>query len=234
MRLQERVTSYWNGVGSRYLDARITRSPAESSDYRVWLQVVDTLLPRRHSEVLDVGTGAGFLARIIAVLGHSVTGIDLADAMLEAARKQTPASLGVRWLKRDAVEPAFAPRSFDVIASHGLIWTLLEPQAAFRSWYRLLRPQGRVVMIYGLRPPRGNLAAKRNVTSSDNDGFLSYYTDEVQQAIPGMYLTSHDQIINFAADASFSGLTVVPLEDLRGIATSLTSTPPFALTAYRR
>jgi len=109
------------------------------------------VLPVVPSKVLDVGTGTGFLAWIAAELGHRVTGIDLAESMLEGALAQTAKRrLEVTFEVGDAVAPPFPDRSFDVVISRSLIWTLREPDSAFGNWYALLRPGGRVVAIYGL------------------------------------------------------------------------------------
>ena len=40
------------------------------------------------ADVLDAGTGTGFVAMIAAALGHRVTAIDLAEPMLAIARAE--------------------------------------------------------------------------------------------------------------------------------------------------
>ena len=84
---------------------------------------------------MDVGTGTGFLALIASLLGHRVVGIDLSEPMLiEARAKAHKQGLTVHFERRDAGEPGFASMKFDAILARHLIWTLREPQTAFRNW----------------------------------------------------------------------------------------------------
>jgi protein-L-isoaspartate O-methyltransferase len=45
------------------------------------------LLPPPPADILDVGTGTGFLALLLAELGHRVSGIDLSEGMLVRVRR---------------------------------------------------------------------------------------------------------------------------------------------------
>ena len=101
-----------------------------------------------------MGAGTGFLALLLAELGHRVTGVDLAPGMLALARAKAarlPAG-AVRpvFAPGDAVDPPLPAGSVDAVISRHLLWTLTEPQRAFANWRRLLRPGGRVVAIDGL------------------------------------------------------------------------------------
>ena len=63
---------------------RITRTSSHLMlpSTTAWVEAVSALLPSEASDVLDVGTGHGFLAFIVASLGHRVTGIDPREGML--------------------------------------------------------------------------------------------------------------------------------------------------------
>lgn len=149
---QRQITAFWDTVAAQY-DAPAYKNVASpgSREYDNWSDAVRPLLPARPSDVLDVGTGTGFLAGIAARLGHNVTAIDLSTGMLDAAtlRATGPA---IAFAAADAVNPPFPARSFDAVISRSLIWTLREPATAFRNWHRLLRPGGRILAIYGLAP----------------------------------------------------------------------------------
>lgn len=115
--------------------------------------------------------------------------------------------------------PAVAAESFDVVVSRSLLWTLREPRRAFASWWRLLRPGGRVVAIYGLAPP-----------GAPDEGL---YTAATRDQLPAMHLEDHDIPVQAAEDAGFRHISTTALHALRGWETSPGSDLPHALTGYR-
>jgi protein-L-isoaspartate(D-aspartate) O-methyltransferase len=98
-------------------------------------------------EVLDVGTGTGFLAACLARLAGQVTSIDIREDFTELARKQLSSTgvHGVRLVTGDIFETTF-PRRFDAIAVTGSL--PLYPRA-FEDW---LKPGGRMFCIVGVDP----------------------------------------------------------------------------------
>ncbi len=43
--------------------------------------------------------------------------------------------------------PPLQPASVDVVSNRNVIWTLLDPRKAFRNWFALLRPGGRILAV---------------------------------------------------------------------------------------
>jgi SAM-dependent methyltransferase len=159
---QRQITAFWDTVASQYeAPERKNVAPPDSRDYADWIEAIRPLLPVTPSDILDVGTGTGFLAGIAARLGHRVTAIDLSTGMLDASALRE-SGLAITFSVGDAVNPDFPPSSFDAVINRSLIWTLREPVTAFRNWYRVLRPGGRVLAIYGLAPtaPAGDTDAE--------------------------------------------------------------------------
>lgn len=227
---QRQITAFWDAVATQYdAPAHKNVAPPGSRDYDDWSDAVRPLLPARPSDILDVGTGTGFLAGITARLGHNVTAIDLSTGMLSASalRDTGPA---ITFAVADAVNPPFPARSFDAIISRSLIWTLREPVTAFRNWHHLLRPGGRILAIYGLAP-----AAPHDTADADSEPgpFERYYNHETQAELPAMRLADHSPLVEIATAAGFRNVTVSTLEVLRGWETSPGSDVPNALVCYR-
>ena len=148
--LQGKITGFWSAVADGY-EAHPGNVPARGSrEHQAWVHAIADLLPPAPADVLDAGTGTGFVAMIAAALGHRVTAIDLAEPMLAVARAEADRrGVAVTFAAGDAVAPAFAAASFDAIVSRHLIWTLRDIDVALSAWRRLLRPGGRVVAIDG-------------------------------------------------------------------------------------
>jgi SAM-dependent methyltransferase len=228
--VQGRITAFWNVVAPGYDTPANVAAPG-SAEYSGWSGAIRSVLPEEPSEVLDVGTGTGFVARIAAELGHRVTGIDLSESMLEAAREGSAGSgLDVRFVVGDAVRPPFPPECFDVVISRSVIWTLREPLLAFRNWHALLRPGGRVVAIYGLEASTPEDAG----SADEPEGlFEQHYTRETRAALPAMRLREHDPLLQMAERAELLDVTTTPLEVVRGWETSPGSDLPYALVGWR-
>jgi SAM-dependent methyltransferase len=145
--LQDTINDYWTDRAPAY-DAYQQRPERRAADVEAWGRVWSAALPAAPASVLDVGTGSGHVACLLAGLGHDVTGIDLSGGMLDlarthAARLENPP----RILEGDAVAPDFAPASFDAVVGRYVTWTLRDPDAAVANWVRLLRPGGVVAMV---------------------------------------------------------------------------------------
>lgn len=232
--VQARITSFWNIVAPGYKTPDNVAAPG-TSEYTAWRNAIRSMLPEAPADLLDVGTGSGFVARITAELGHRVTGIDLAARMLELATEEfRQAGLEESLVVGDAVTPPFPPESFDVVISRSLLWTLREPDAAFRNWRTLLRPGGRIVAIYGLAADSVETSAPRDELANERTGlFERHYTSETRTALPAMRLQDHDLLIRMAERAQFVDVTVSPLEVVRGWETSPGSDLPYALVGTR-
>ncbi|MBP5743869.1 MAG: class I SAM-dependent methyltransferase, partial [Oscillospiraceae bacterium] len=109
-----------------------------------WLAEFHRYMPQgKNLRILDVGTGNGFFACLLAAEGHTVTGIDLTPDMVQRAEHMA-AVLGLKadFQIMDAETPSFEPESFDVLVTRNLTWTLPHVDKAYRAWYRLLAPGG--------------------------------------------------------------------------------------------
>ncbi|WP_078707557.1 class I SAM-dependent methyltransferase [Consotaella salsifontis] len=113
---------------------------------------------------LDLASGTGVVSHLLDDLGFRVTGLDWSEAMLERATSKA-ASRGRRITFRlgDAERIIDADESYDVVVTRHLVWTLVDPAAAFTEWLRVLKPGGTLLVIDGdfvSRSPLERLIAK--------------------------------------------------------------------------
>ena len=140
--IEYRVVRYWT-IRSHDFGA-VRKNELGSIMGRRWQEELEARLPERSPlNILDVGTGTGFFAILMAKLGHKVTGIDLTPAMLEeAAAMAAGLGLDIAFRHMDAQQLDFPDGTFDVVLSRNLTWTLPDPESAYREWMRVLKPGG--------------------------------------------------------------------------------------------
>jgi len=113
------------------------------------IQIWRSILARLGTEplnVLDVGTGTGFLALLLAEMGHRVTGIDWSAAMLQKARaKAEESNYQVDFIQGDTESLPFSDETFDVVVARHVLWTLTDPEKTLQEWVRVIKPEGWVL-----------------------------------------------------------------------------------------
>jgi ubiquinone/menaquinone biosynthesis C-methylase UbiE len=121
---------------------------------RVVADVTDVGLPAG-SVVLDVGTGPGRLARLIAAACPTVEveGVDLSPEMIARATSTavTTSARNVRFQVGDVVTLPFADGSVDLVVSTLSLHHWDDPAAGLDEIVRVLAPGGRA-WIYDFRP----------------------------------------------------------------------------------
>lgn len=99
------------------------------------------------ASVLDVGCGSGRLAVELSRRGAAVTGIDVSDGRLGAARSRAAeAGLDVRFLHADMTAPLpFGGGEFAAAVSRLALMIAPDPAAVLRETARVVSPGGRIV-----------------------------------------------------------------------------------------
>ncbi|MGX5391091.1 class I SAM-dependent methyltransferase [Streptomyces anulatus] len=108
-------------------------------------------LPGRFADALDVGSGSGDLARLLASRAEAVHGIDADPAIVERARERTAPGAPVTFFVGDALEDV-PPGLYDVITCVATIhhMPLTDALTRFREH---LAPGGTLIVV-GLYRPR--------------------------------------------------------------------------------
>jgi ubiquinone/menaquinone biosynthesis C-methylase UbiE len=237
---QDNITAFWSAIASDYEGHAGNIARLGSAEYAAWLDALGAALPPPPADILDVGTGTGFAALLAAELGHRVTGVDLAEPMMAVARSHArERGLQVTFASGDAVAPPFPPQTFDVVTSRHLIWTLREPETAFRNWRQLLRRGGRLVAIdvlwFATEGEKNEADETESDSSDEPDIFQRYYNAETRAALPALHLERLDPLLEMLERAGFRDITASELTAVVEAAESpAEGRAPYLLVARRR
>lgn len=147
--VSDEIADYWNDYADAY-DAEPDHGLGDLATREAWRALLERWLPAQSSDVADLACGTGSLTALVAGLGHSVVGVDLAGNMVERARAKTVEFAEQVTIKQGDVSlPPIEPVSVDVILARHILWTLPDPQAALARWRSLLRPGGRFLLVEG-------------------------------------------------------------------------------------
>ena len=149
IRATDEIAGYWDDYADAY-DAEPDHGLADPSTREAWRVLLERWLPQQSTHVADLACGTGSLTSLVAGLGHSVVGVDLAGRMVERARAKTEEFGARATIKQgDVSVPPIDPLSVDVVLARHILWTLPDPAAALVRWRSLLRPGGRFLLVEG-------------------------------------------------------------------------------------
>jgi ubiquinone/menaquinone biosynthesis C-methylase UbiE len=164
---------------------------------RITERLVDPLLDAAEAgpgmRVLDVGTGPGYAARRAAERGADATGVDVAEEMLELARRLNG---GARFLQADAENLPFEERSLDAVVSHFAVHHVPRPERAIEEFARVARPGGWIAVSSWDQPERNR--------------FLGILIDAVRACgVPGsVHFADDDELRRLLAGAGLEAVEI--------------------------
>ncbi|HYM96111.1 MAG TPA: methyltransferase domain-containing protein [Candidatus Sulfotelmatobacter sp.] len=113
---------------------------------RVAARLVELAAPRKGEQALDLGTGTGLVAHLVApkVSPGTVFGIDLSERMLSIARSKKDKNL--QFLGMAAEDLVFRPETFDLVTMGEALAYFADPTSALQEAARVLRAGGRLAL----------------------------------------------------------------------------------------
>ena len=149
--LIEENKTYWTKRAPGY--SEVVEQELISQQKDKWNAVLSREIQSHFSErrdrplkVLDIGTGPGFFALLLAEQEYEVTAIDLIPEMLEEAKRHAGKNAdSIRFIEMNAETLLFEDCCFDLVTSRNLTWNLPHPETAYREWTRVLKPGGLMI-----------------------------------------------------------------------------------------
>lgn len=147
--LKEAIRQRWNNRAETF-DLSPGHGIHSQDEKNEWVNLFAGVVGTTPVSVLDVGSGTGVLSLVLAEMGHRVTGVDLAEAMVQKARdKFKKHHLAGEFTVGDAENLPFEEHTFDIVINRHVVWSLTDPKRAFKEWKRVLKPGGKLVIIDG-------------------------------------------------------------------------------------
>lgn len=143
MKLFEENKEYWTNRTPGY--SKVNEEELQTEQRKRWLKVITEAMPKGKEDlkILDIGTGPGFFAIILAEAGYLVTAVDCTRSMLERAKVNAGNNRDqICWVLSDAQKLELAEEAYDMIVSRNLTWNLEQPEQAYGEWLRVLKKGG--------------------------------------------------------------------------------------------
>ena len=120
-----------------------------SSDAQVEKALVEALADANLGDLLDIGTGTGRIAELLAENAGKVTALDKSLEMLKLARaklQHLPAGKA-ELVPGDFTDLPFAEAQFDTVVLHQVLHFAQEPELVLQEAARVTRPGGRIAIV---------------------------------------------------------------------------------------
>ncbi len=139
--LEEKMDQYWAKRSKSYSEQNLAQ--LEKPQREIWKNLILDHAPKKKClNILDVGTGPGFFAILLAMAGHRVTAVDRNENMLKEARKNAKTyGVKIEFIQVEGELP-FEDQTFDLIVSRDVTWTLTDPENTMLHWMSKVKEGG--------------------------------------------------------------------------------------------
>ena len=188
--LLEKIEQYWDGRSDGYCQTNLGELNSFKKD--AWINLINEYAPKvvgRKLKVLDIGTGPGFFAIIMASCGYDVTAVDYTEAMLQEAKNNAGIYINnIDFKRMDAQKLDFEDNTFDLIVTRNLTWNLEKPEEAYKDWYRVLAKGGRLLNFDAnwylhVFDEQKRKEYEQDRINSKEGGFVDHYTSTDTKAM---------------------------------------------------
>jgi ubiquinone/menaquinone biosynthesis C-methylase UbiE len=163
----------WNTIGMLQTTEYFTGLAATYAQHRPSypIEAIDCVLEglRQPIRVVDVGCGTGISSRLLASAGRcaEVVGIDPNADMLNQARHQNvEAQLKIEYRVGTGERTGLDDYSFDlVLCAQSFHW--FAPLEALREFHRVLKPHGRLALMWNVKDPTADEFSARYTAIND-------------------------------------------------------------------
>jgi SAM-dependent methyltransferase len=217
--ITEHVRAYWDIDAATY-DRTPHHNPRTALELAAWAGALRHLLPSPPARVLDVGTGTGFLALVLAKQGYEVTALDFSAAMLRRLKsKAEAAGLEIKTIHADAGESPLD--GFDAVVERHVLWTVPDPKATLEAWHRSA-PYGRLALVeslwgqaagWGGQLRRAGHEALRRARRGDHDHHAEY-GDDLRANFPLAGGATPEYLVGLVESTSWGAARVERLRDV--------------------
>lgn len=142
----EEIADYWKYRSESYSELNIEEM--HSWKRKAWRNLILSYAPKKEPmKILDVGTGPGFFAILMALSGNDVSAVDVTAEMLAHAKENARAAgvTDIHFYHHRGERLFCEDGEFDLVVSRNVTWNLEYPADALKEWKRALRPGGRMI-----------------------------------------------------------------------------------------